>query len=138
MFRIILSALVLVPLAASAQKTEDEKLLERPKHARHNSKHLRRRLARRIAGRATEGPREMGIRPQDGGSPSRREGFGRAAYSQHQRSTSPRTMSIEPRIATASATSRSLSSHGRICKFTNEGPRIFARNGFGLRPSLIM
>src|SRR2546428_10261822 len=53
-------------------------------------------------------------------------------------STSPSTMSMEPRIATASATSRPWSSQGRICRFTNDGPRIFARNGFGLRPSLIM
>ena len=39
-------------------------------------------------------------------------------------------MSIEPRIATASATSRSFRSHGSICRFTKEGPRIFARNGW--------
>ena len=54
------------------------------------------------------------------------------------RSTSPSTMSMEPRIATTSPTRRPRRSHGRICKFTNDGPRNFARNGFGDRPSLIM
>src|SRR5438105_5792189 len=55
------------------------------------------------------------------------------------RSTSPSTMSMEPRIATTSATRRSWSSHGRICRLLKDGPRIFARNGFVADPpALIM
>src|SRR5438552_5011626 len=57
-----------------------------------------------------------------------------AEDAQHYRSTSPRTMSIEPRIATTSATNRPWRSHGRIWRFVNDGPRIFARNGFVADP----
>src|SRR6266542_1300482 len=54
--------------------------------------------------------------------------------SEHYLSTSPSTMSIEPRIATTSATSRPWRSHGRIWRLLNDGPRIFARNGFVAEP----
>src|SRR5438105_12515336 len=114
-----------------------DEVLEGPEHARDDAKHLE-SILDLYRCRSTEGPRAMGHRPEAGGSLSRREGFGRPAAQHDHRSTSPRTMSIEPRMATASATRRSFSNQGRICKFTNDGPRIFARNGFGLRPSLIM
>src|SRR4029078_4974287 len=58
---------------------------------------------------------------------------------EHYRSTSPSTMSIEPRIATTSATSPPIRSHGSISRLLNDGPRIFARNGFVAEPpELIM
>src|SRR5439155_2967562 len=119
-----------------------DEVLKGPEHARDNSEHLESALGVIAAGHSTEGPRALGCRPRrpTPGGPRRekRVSVEWTATGDHQRSTSPRTMSMDPRMATASATRRSLSSHGRICRFTNDGPRIFARNGFGLRPSLIM
>jgi hypothetical protein len=60
----------------------------------------------------------------------------RLFFNLHYRSTSPTTKSRLPRMAMTSLIWYPRSISGRICRFTKEGPRSFARQGYSL-PSLM-